>query len=240
MAVQATYTAESTLRYMKTIASLFKDIRLRYKTKTGYDYSRIPLFIASPERRISKSEESESTRHTAPSIGIQVTSIDFDENRAMDSTNRIMSADRAQYVFQPSPYNYTVDIGVYAKRESELHQIMETIVTYYHKARYPKIIDFEFSDGSTINRRVPIEIQSTPINIEALDQGVEDEQKFTATLSFMVKGWMYGSNPTLTGDGTNVLIENVNLFFSNELGSVIDEMNIYENTGGDVVIDIEC
>ena len=56
----------------------------------------------------------------------------------------------------------------------------------------------------------------------------------------MVKGWMYGSNPTLTGDGTNVLIENVNLFFSNELGSVIDEMNIYENTGGDVVIDIEC
>jgi len=230
------YRSNSTKKILIAMADTFSDIKTaQRKSKRSKDFKdvTVPVYISSSEKLIARATklaaDANTTRISLPAIGMNITSMDLDENRILTPFTKIVN--EGQFVFNPVPYNYTIDVALIAERESQLFDLIEQIVPFYRKSRYYPLIDFKFYDGTEIQRDLCMELTSTPISLQDSDIGQEDEQTFTATLSFMVKGWIYGSNSTIdfkegddkntgsAGPGSgagNVLIRYIDIDFENE------------------------
>ena len=194
------YRSSATKKILIAMVDLFNEIKVQKridKNSDDFEDVIIPVYLGSTEKLITRLSGEYGIKQHLPSIGIQVTSMDFDEGRHMSPIHKIMNDDKGQFVFNPVPYNYTIDVHLIAAKESQLFELIEQIVPLYQKARYYPLVEFKFNDGDTIQRDLAVELTSTPISLSDVDIGKEDQQVFEATLSFIVKGWVYGSNSSI-------------------------------------------
>jgi hypothetical protein len=205
------FRPHNTKKVMIAVSDLFNDIKI--ETRDG-DLVNIPLFIGSTEKYFqmkSKDGKGRAIAQALPAIGINLTSIDLDEDRVMNPINKIIYGNK--YVLQPVPYNFGIDVYIIAKLESELMDIIESIVPYYQKGRAYPLIDFKFNDDTCIQRDLMVEMSSSSIDIASIDVAESDEQKFSATLTMLAKGWIYGWNSSLDAQDTKyyISLQNSNL-----------------------------
>ena len=174
-------------------ADCFNDEVLYTRDKNGNQVAtKIPLFIGSTDKRIQRAAANgDEVDLFLPSIGLNITSIDLAEDRIQKTTNTIYSIDGTELSFAPFPMDYTVDVGIMAKKESELFQIIESIVPKYQKARYYPFIEYQFTDGSQIKRDIPIILTTSTIDLQEIDIGREDRKIFRATLIMTIKAWVH-------------------------------------------------
>jgi hypothetical protein len=114
---------------------------------------------------------------------------------------------------------------------------------------YP-LIEFKFTDGTQIQRDIPVAMRSTSFEIQSEFQK-DDLQLFYCTLTFDLAGFIYTSywnstlgtvvgNKGLSGDVK--YIEQIDIDFENIYGTIFESMSIYEGyptgvgTGTDPII----
>jgi hypothetical protein len=188
-------TAKTTLAIIDLINDIYIYDRDPKSQKEDKRKSRIvPLNISSSEKMIGMFKSGSGKDRVSlslPVISCELTSIDPDENRTVQPINRIFSSDNTQFIFTPLPYNFTYEIGIYAKYMSDLLNIFETIVTMFKFTFNYPIIDFKFNDGSYINRNIPITLSSTSLNTTITEIDVNSDRILQTAITLLCKGWIY-------------------------------------------------
>jgi hypothetical protein len=145
----------------------------------------------------------------------------------------------------PVPYDFSVTVSFWSKKVSMLLDMVEQVIPSYRQMRSYPLIEFKFSDGSQIQRDIPVILNTTDITIGNEWQS-DEVQLFEASLSFTCKGWIYpsifkadttsGGNAggTIIGERSDGLyyIEHINVEYDNWVGTTFERME-------DISIDFE-
>ena len=111
----------STRKVLVAVADLVNEEKLYTVDSNGnQQVSNIPLFIGSTDKRILRDSKDDKSDMYLPAIGLNITSMDLAEDRIQHHSNKIFSQDGSEYTFAPSPMDYTIDVGLMAKKESVL------------------------------------------------------------------------------------------------------------------------
>lgn len=218
-------------KHLVAFADLFNNFKI--KRADGSDYL-IPVRLATAEKILSMANEPDDPRGrirlTLPIFGIVMTGMSLDVTRAKHPSHSISSNDKLSRIFQPIPYNITVELGILASKASELFNILEQVLPYFQNHRFYPMIDFKFIDGSEIQHDVPVVLDTTSNEIKS-EIGQNDENVFMANLSFTMKGWIHHS---LYTEGTGKLIDHIDITYEQFIDTKYEQYSIVEGTGGTI------
>lgn len=189
---------QMTKKILLAFADVLNEIYIHQKQKNGeYKEYLVPLIFSSKEKMLSHIRSGtfeDYYKIHLPAMGYEVTTMDPDEERIMNPVCKVFSNSKDEVIFQPVPYNYTIDLGIYTKYIQDLFMIVEEIAPMFQMAINYPLIEFKFNDGSKIQRDLPIILQANSLNIQTIDIGNEDERVLQNNMTFIIKGWLYNSN----------------------------------------------
>ena len=234
------YRPENSRKVLVAVADLFNEIFVLHRKKTPPNTeAKVSLTLATTEKLITFLSKDDKTKLVLPAMGLDIISTDLDEERIMNPANRIING--IQYVLQPVPYNYTIDLAILGNRSSQVFELLEQIIPFFQKARYYPLKDFVFSDGSIIKRDLAVELVATPLDLQVTEIVLGEQQVHQCTLSFIAKGWVYGTNPTLADTNNGLVpITSINIDFQNEFNQAFESLEIGVETGGDTFSILKC
>lgn len=215
-------------KYLVIFSDLFNRIEI-----PAADGSKlvVPIRLGTSETLFSMAavldENRNRIRYSLPMMGFSLTSMEFDSNRPQTMLNSLVSTDRLSQIRQPVPYNFNVDLFLLCNRASELFQIMEIILPMYQSSRSYPLIEYKFTDGSSVCRDVIIELTSPSFEING-DVAGGEEKVFSSTLSFKMQGWLHNSYVT---EG-NSYIENIDIQYEEQVSA------LYENLTNKPYVDV--
>jgi hypothetical protein len=227
---------QSTRRMLIAFASLFRNIVL-YKTSKKdilLSETKVPLYISSTEKLTTKLNDPLQVQVVLPAIGINISSMDPAEDRIQQKCNVLASQDGTTEVMSPAPVDYTVDLTAFAKKESELFQLIECIMSKFQKdVRFP-FVELQFADGTQIKRDLSIILNSSAIDLREVDVDREEEKMYMVTFTFLVKGFQYCNIIT-----SSSIIKCLDIGFFNEFNEQGSSVRVCAVDGDDTGIELQ-
>lgn len=191
----------------KTIISfgtLFNDIEIVHKDKSGDNFSRItvPIAYGPVQKFLARIEQSPNVRKevaiTLPRMSFEMTGISYDPARKSSTMQTFRSVDKesgqAAKAYLPVPYNIKFRLSIMSKLNEDALQIVEQILPYF-QPHLNLTIDLVSSIG---------EKRDVPMILESIGMDDQYEGDFTTrriliyTLDFTAKTYLFG--PVTTGD----------------------------------------
>lgn len=208
-----------TLRKINSaFASLFNNIVLIRYNKDGTESQRmiVPIEFGDKEKYIKRLEGDPDLQQKIqillPRISYEMVGFKYDASRKLNTNNRNFaggsSADTALAQYNPIPYDFTFALTIYTRTVEDGNQILEQIIPYF-TPDYTLKINYIPDMGI---------IKNVPIVLEAVEQIIDADGMFNSevrtvmwTLTFNVKGYLFGAIkevPLITtnpdgGDGAN-------------------------------------
>lgn len=194
----------STLRnYIVAFGDLFNNIHVVKTNDANQSETvdiKVPVHFSTKTKIYTRLTERSSTdpniiklRMTAPRIGFDVRSINYDPARQLNAIQKIQidstEPEKRSYAFQRVPYNIDFDVYVFVKHIEEGLQIVEQILPYFTPNFNITLKDFPGSVG----RHNDLPIYYNGMSYETGAEGVlNDDQIITFTLQFQMRGYFYG------------------------------------------------
>lgn len=193
----------STIRkYVILFGSLFSDIYVnRVDASNNATTSMlVPVSYGPKEKFLARlNGDPTLTRPVAmvlPRISFQINSITYDGSRKLPSINKTYSANtsttpnlnKLDYIYNPVPYNFNIQMSVMVKNQEDGTRIIEQILPFFTPEWNTTINLIPEMD---IYKDIPIILD----NIEMLDtyeNNFETRRAIIWTLNFTLKGYLFG------------------------------------------------
>ena len=209
----------------KTIISfgtLFNNIQIKHKDKSGGDFSiiTVPIAYGPIQKFLARIEQSPNVRKeiaiTLPRMSFEMTGISYDPGRknttmqtfkALDKDNNEMTK-----VFMPVPYNVNFKLSIMSKLNEDALQIIEQILPYF-QPHFNLTVDLVQSIGE--KRDIPMILN----NISMDDQYEGDftsRRVLIYTLDFTAKTYLFGP----VGSPNEALIKQVQVDYYSDTNRV--------------------
>jgi hypothetical protein len=180
-----------------SFGTIFNNIRLvRYNKAGTQEIERIivPLQYAQKEKfyaRITQDPElTKEVQMTLPRMSFELTAINYDPLRKRNLYAESYSPESGQTIkaIRAVPYDFNFELNIYVRNVEDGTQIVEQILPYFNPDLNLSLDIIGLSDQKI---DVPFILQSVNYNVD--DVGSPDNLRMlTWTLSFTVKGYMYG------------------------------------------------
>ena len=195
--------------------SIFNDITLNRYNKDGtiqYEHFKVPLSYGSKEKYLTRITSdpnlTKSIAAVVPRISFEMTGMNYDSSRKMQSTLRNFSANTSTSMktqFAPVPYDFEFSVSVYVRNTEDGTQILEQILPFF-TPDFNVTIDF-----------VPDMDQKydLPIKLNSVSTSTDYEGDMMSTrlilwdLSFTAKGYIWPpikSGKIIRSANTNIYI----------------------------------
>jgi len=192
----------------------------------------VPISYGPMEKmhQIRKEIENEKKYYLfVPKLALTLNDISYDSNRVIGANEDRYFYDSANYGLldlteyksdlQPTPYDFTFNLGIRTESMDHFSQITENILPYFNPSLYLRVKEFSFLN---IERDLKVTLEG--FNLEHSEQQTENEMRIiNGNASLIVKGFMY--KPT----------ENVKLIKT--IQSTFNNDEITSISGADVDID---
>lgn len=131
-----TYRLQSIRKTTIAFASLFKDIPLIKYDDNGIEVERmiVPIIYGDKEKYVKRLDIShEKVQITLPRIEYGLTTMEYDVERKLNPSNKLMgcAALGDTYVNSPIPYNFNFELVLYTRNIEDANQIMEYILSHF-------------------------------------------------------------------------------------------------------------
>jgi len=137
----------------------------------------VPIIFASKEKYLgflkSPVDERERYRISLPGMSCELTSLDSADDRKMNQDIKITSCDtdKSYYIMNPVPYDFTFDVSIFSKFYNELLIITEQVLSVFNNTLNYPFIEYKFTNGDQIERKLPITLQAPSLNVASTDIG---------------------------------------------------------------------
>jgi len=185
----------------KTIISfgtLFNDIQIKHKDKSGGDFSiiAVPIAYGPIQKFLARIEQSPNIRKevaiTLPRMSFEMTGISYDPGRKSSTMQTFKSLDKDKNemtkVFMPVPYNVNFKLSIMSKLNEDALQVIEQILPYF-QPHFNLTVDLVSSIGE--KRDIPMILN----NISMDDQYEGDftsRRVLIYSLDFTAKTYLFG------------------------------------------------
>ena len=209
----------------KTIISfgtLFNDIQIKHKDRSGNDFSivTVPIAYGPIQKFLARIEQSPSVKKevaiTLPRMSFEMTGVQYDPTRKSSNMQTFKAVDKDNNqltkVFMPVPYNVNISLSILTKLNEDALQILEQILPYF-QPHFNLTLDLADSIGE--KRDIPMVLN----NISMDDQYEGDfttRRALIYTLDFTAKTYMFGP----TSNGNEALIKQVQVDYHTNTNTV--------------------
>ena len=185
----------------KTIISfgtLFNNIQIKHKDKSGGDFSiiTVPIAYGPIQKFLARIEQSPNVRKevaiTLPRMSFEMTGISYDPSRKSSTMQTFKSLDKDNNemtkVFMPVPYNVSFRLSIMSKLNEDALQVIEQILPYF-QPHFNLTVDLVSSIGE--KRDIPMILN----NISMDDQYEGDftsRRVLIYSLDFTAKTYLFG------------------------------------------------
>ena len=185
----------------KTIISfgtLFNDIQIKHKDKSGGDFSiiTVPIAYGPIQKFLARIEQSPNVRKevaiTLPRMSFEMTGISYDPGRKSSTMQTFKSVDKdsneVTKVYMPVPYNVNFKLSIMAKLNEDALQVIEQILPYF-QPHFNLTVDLVSSIG---------EKRDIPMILNGIQMDDQYEGDFTTrrvliySLDFTAKTYLFG------------------------------------------------
>lgn len=209
----------------KTIISfgtLFNNIQIKHKDKSGGDFSiiTVPIAYGPIQKFLARIEQSPNVRKeiaiTLPRMSFEMTGISYDPSRKSSTMQTFNSFDKdskeVSKVYMPVPYNVNFKLSIMAKLNEDALQVVEQILPYF-QPHFNLTVDLVSSIGE--KRDIPMTLN----NIQMDDQYEGDfttRRVLVYTLDFTAKTYLFGP----VGSPNEALIKQVQVDYYTDTNRV--------------------
>lgn len=206
--------------YIVLLGELLGHVQVK-RVKDGKDkYIKVPISYVSKEHFIQKmtsalSNAGDDPRKMAkvgqilPRMSMQLVDVMYDETYKTGIQNVKMRIPGKELMsqFNPVPYKFTFQVGIYTRFEDDMFQIIEQILPYFQPTFNCKIKELHDNEVK-IDRVVPVTVTSVIMD-EELEGDRFAQRRLEWTLTVEVQGWLYPAAANLKGEIRTIYI---NLF----------------------------
>lgn len=191
--------------------TLFNDIEIKHKEKSGGTYSiiKVPIAYGPTQKFLARLEQSPNLKKeiaiTLPRMSFEMTGISYDVTRKVSTlqTFKSVNKDTGNIVknYMPVPYNVGFRLSILSKLNEDALQIVEQILPYF-QPQFTLTVDLVEELG---------EKRDIPMVLNAINMDDQYEGDFTTrraliyTLDFTAKTYLFGP----TGSFNDGLIKKV-------------------------------
>lgn len=188
----------TTKKYIALFGTMFNKISIvRDDPNTGDSVQRmiVPISYGPYQKFLARvNQDPELNRKTAitlPRMAFEITGIEYDGSRKINSTRKIASlsnqTDMKSFQYVPAPYNLNFTLSIMTKYAEDATQIVEQILPFF-KPEWTftvKLID----NIETLD--IPLVLNSVNMD-DIYDGDFETRRSILWTLNFTMKGWYFG------------------------------------------------
>ena len=209
----------------KTIISfgtLFNDIQIKHKDKSGGDFSiiTVPIAYGPIQKFLARIEQSPNVRKevaiTLPRMSFEMTGISYDPSRKSSTMQTFKTVDKdsneVTKVYMPVPYNVNFRLSIMSKLNEDALQVIEQILPYF-QPHFNLTVDLVSSIG---------ERRDIPMTLNGIQMDDQYEGDFTTrrvliyTLDFTAKTYLFGP----VGTPNDALIKQVQVDYYTDTNRV--------------------
>jgi len=187
---------EMTKKYVVAFSHIFSDIHVVRTDSGGLDVKDITVPVTyAGKRKMYQVLQRNSTINgkvstVLPRISFLITGLTPDPQRKCNPTNQIsISSDATteEFMYNPVPYNFNIDLVVWAKNMDDLLQVIEQSATFFNPHYTLTVNEIE---ELNIQRNITVTLNSTDLEIDG-EYDEESERTLMATMNFTLKGFLY-------------------------------------------------
>ena len=211
MAIASTYYNRIIRRIVTSFGQMFNDVTLvRYDPNTLEEQERflVPLAYAAKEKYIQRLQGDpnldKKVQMALPRMSFEMTGLNYDPSRKQQTNwkNFFQAASTggltptsypllAQY--NPVPYDFDFSVYVYVRNIEDGTQIIERILPFFTPDYTLKV---NLSPDMGIVKEIPVILKSTTSETEYEGDRDSDTRMIIWTLTFTVKGYIFGPSTT--------------------------------------------
>lgn len=223
--------------------NLFNDITLvRFKPDETEDTrSKVPITYAQKENYFVRLDEdpnlTKKVQMTLPRISYNLVDLEYDATRKQQTnvkqfyTNNLTNKPDA--LWNPVPYNFNFEMSIYVRNIEDGAQIVEQILPYFAPDYTVKV---NLVPHLGVIKEIPITLNDIKSHIDYEGNQDTDIRIVIWTLTFTMKGFLFG--PSLANSVANTLIRtaNTNIFGTMALEGGVQTFSMSANGFSDYAI----
>lgn len=217
------FNHSSIRKYIVLLGELLGHVQVKRKINGKDKYIKVPISYVSKEHFVQKMTNAFNTagdnpdkiakiNTILPRMSLQMVDLMYDETFKTGIHNRRTVAPNVKLhtQYNPVPYKFTFQVGIYTRYEDDMFQIVEQILPYFQPSFNCKITELHNNDVK-VDRVVPVTVTSVMMD-EQLESDRLSQRRLEWTLSVELNGWLYPAAAQLEGEIRTIYID----LFANE------------------------
>ena len=206
-------------RYVILFGTLFNDIHInRVDTEGGVTQTiKVPISYGPKEKMLARLDADPNLNRPAivlPRMSFELTDLNYGPTRKLNTIGKIVAANpndtnAAKYQYTPVPYDLNFILSIAVKNADDGTRILEQILPFF-TPNWNSTVDLIPELGIKLD--VPIVLNAVSSE-DSYEGDFEARRSIVWTLSFTMKGYIFGPTRPANGSGGGQLIKLANVNF---------------------------
>ncbi len=206
-------------RYVILFGTLFNDIHInREDTSQGVTRTiKVPISYGPKEKMLARLDADPELKRPAivlPRMSFELTDLNYGPTRKLNTIGKIVAANpndtnAAKYQYTPVPYDLNFILSIAVKNADDGTRILEQILPFF-TPNWNSTVDLIPELGIKLD--IPIVLNAVSSE-DSYEGDFEARRSIVWTLSFTMKGYIFGPTRPANGSGNGQLIKLANVNF---------------------------
>jgi hypothetical protein len=227
-------------RYVILFGTLFNDIHIN-RVDTGGSVTqtiKVPISYGPKEKMLARLDADPNLNRPAivlPRMSFELTDLNYGPTRKLNTIGKIVAANpndtnSAKYQFTPVPYDLNFILSIAVKNADDGTRILEQILPFF-TPNWNSTVDLIPELGIKLD--IPIVLNAVSSE-DTYEGNFEERRSIVWTLSFTMKGYIFGPTRPANGSGSGQLIKlaNVNFYDTStytNINDAVGNLDVVEN-----------
>lgn len=194
MLTQEPFYNKTTVKVMAGFLTMLNNVKIERHdgvvTKVPLRYGNRQKYLKYLDQTRDLGYDKPQIRRRLPFMAYEIIDFEYDSERQKSKLQplrlqNLNDSDSVVKLFQPTPYNLTIELTIVARKESEVFQIFEQIVPYFQPEF---VVNIKPIEGITNHvDDIPFKLLSATFQADKEDKETIDEREFIITFQCPVK-----------------------------------------------------
>lgn len=217
-------------KYVVLFGTLFNDILINRVHPTTGDITniKVPISYGPKDKMLARLDADPNLQRPAivlPRMGFELTDINYAPTRKLNTIIKHTAVnpengDQLKYTYNPVPYDFNFILSIAVKNADDGTKILEQILPFFTPEWTPSV---ELIPELNIKHDIPVVLNAVSSE-DSYEGDFETRRALIWTLSFTLKGYVYGPVRPANGSGGGSIIKLANVnFYDSTTYDNIDE-----------------
>lgn len=181
-------------KYTIALGTLFSDIVIERKdsNKKKAQVIKVPLAYGPKDKWLRRLQENpdltKQVKMDLPRMSFELTNLQYDPERKVGPNPNYLRDTSSRKVSTPIPWNFDFTLYVVSRNQDDMMNIVEQILPYFSPA---VMLNVQIIDDPIQEIQIPLSFHNISME-DNYDNDMEESRIIISTLSFTLKGFLYG------------------------------------------------